>query len=145
MTIITKKTSTITVEGTHIKKNCKPVLCITTGTIYSSVSDAAYINGATLTNMSAHLNGKSNTCKGKKFCLVSNMAEYADEIAQSICTKQAKAMKYDAIVEEYRRVERANENLRRRREACEKLREQYKAEMQALAEAEAEVKALGGN
>jgi hypothetical protein len=145
MTITTKKTSTITVEGTHTNKNCKPVFCITTGAIYASVSDAASINGVTLVSMSGHLNGRYNSCKGKKFCLVSNMAEYADEIAQSMCTKNAKAIAYDNIITEQNRIKEANEKLRRHRETCEKLRQQMEAEMKALEDAEAEVKSLGLN
>ncbi len=146
MTITTKKTSTITVVGTHTNKNCKPVFCITTGEMYASVSDAAALNGATSASMSCHLSKGTKTCKGKKFCLVSKMTDYAEEIAESVVAKHSKAIAYDAMMAEKERISKANERLARHREACEKLREKMEAEMKALADAEAEVRELeGGN
>lgn len=145
MTIITKKTSTITVEGTHTKRHCKPVFCITNGKIYASVTDAAEAIGASIWAVSNTVNHKQKTTKGMKFCLVSEMTDYVEEISESINTLYPKAVKYDAIVEEYRRVDAANEKLRRQRETCEKLRKQMEVEMKALEKAEAEVKALGRN
>ena len=145
MTITTKKTSTITVEGTHTRRHCKPVFCITNGKIYASVTDAAEAIGASVWAVSNTVNRKQKTVKGIKLCLVSDMADYVEEIAESIYALHPKAIAYDAIITEQKRRDEANEKLRRHREACEKLRKQMEIEMQKLAEAEAEVKSLGMN
>lgn len=142
MTITTKKTTTITVVGTHTNKNCKPVFCITTGEIYASVYDAAAFNGATNGNMSAHLCGRSNSCKGKKFCLVANMTDHAEEIAESMSVKHTKAKAYDAIIAKQEADRKAAEELARRKENCAKLRAALEEEERLLAEAENKV---GGN
>ena len=143
MTII-KKTE-LHIEGNHTNGNCKPVFCISTGEVFSSLKDAAEQNGVSASAMSWCITGRARSCRGKKFCLVTELTEHLHEISNSITTKHQKAIKYDAIVAEYKRINKANEKLRRHRENCEKLRKQMEAEMKALAEAEAEVKELGGN
>ena len=46
------------------RKNAKPVLCIDTGLIYASLTDAAEDVGVTVTALSSCLRGKTNSCKG---------------------------------------------------------------------------------
>lgn len=143
MTII-KKTE-LHIEGNHTNGNCKPVFCITTGEIYSSVTDAAEKNGVTISAISCAVLGKTKNCNGKQFCLVTELEEHLNEISKSITTNRKKAISYDTMMAEKERISKANERLARHREACEKLRQQMEAEMKALADAEAEVKSLGVN
>ena len=50
------------------RKNAKPVLCIDTGLIYASLTDAAEDVGVTVTALSSCLRGKTNSCKGMSWC-----------------------------------------------------------------------------
>lgn len=143
MTII-KKTE-LHIEGNHTNGNCKPVFCITTGEVYASVTDAAEKNRVTVASISYAISDTTRSCKGKKFCLVTELAEHLNEISKSITTNRQKAISYDVMMAEKERINKANERLARHREACEKLREKMEAEMKALADAEAEVKSLGVN
>ena len=96
MTINIQKCSNVNVVGHHNHKNCKPVYCIDTGEIYASALDAAKANGVTLSPMSHALTGKSKTCNGKRFCFVSKMMEYLEEITEANRLRAEKVAAYDA-------------------------------------------------
>ena len=81
------------------RKNAKPVLCIDTGLIYASLTDAAEDIGVSVTALSSCLRGKTNSCKGTSWCFVKESANHIDDITGRI--RQAKDEK-DAL-KEYRR------------------------------------------
>lgn len=88
------------------RKNAKPVLCIDTGLIYASLTDAAEDVGVTVTALSSCLRGKTNSCKGMSWCFVKESANHIDDITGRI--RQANAEAEDAkdekdVLKEYRR------------------------------------------
>lgn len=88
------------------RKNAKPVLCIDTGLIYASLTDAAEDVGVTVTALSSCLRGKTNSCKGMSWCFVKESANHIDDITGRI--RQANAEAEDAkdekdALKEYRR------------------------------------------
>lgn len=100
-TITITEKATATAQGKHNNKHCKPVLCIDTGEIFSSVYDAAEHYNATISNISMACNGRSKTCKGLRFCFISRTSENIDAIVSRIKANDeilAKAAAYDAIM-----------------------------------------------
>ena len=93
--IFIQKETTIKANGIHTRKNHKPVMCITTGEVYASVLDAAKANDVSFSAMSLACCGRSNSCKGKRFCFVANVTEHLDEIAHCIRIREAKVNAYD--------------------------------------------------
>lgn len=88
------------------RKNAKPVLCIDTGLIYASLTDAAEDVGVTVTALSSCLRGKTNSCKGMSWCFVKESANHIEDITGRI--RQANAEAEDAkdekdVLKEYRR------------------------------------------
>lgn len=88
------------------RKNAKPVLCIDTGLIYASLTDAAEDVGVTVTALSSCLRGKTNSCKRMSWCFVKESANHIDDITGRI--RQANAEAEDAkdekdALKEYRR------------------------------------------
>ena len=88
------------------RKNAKPVLCIDTGLIYASLTDAAEDVGVTVTALSSCLRGKTNSCKGMSWCFVKESANHIEDITGRI--RQANAEVEDAkdekdALKEYRR------------------------------------------
>ena len=103
MTITIHEKATATAKGTKKNGNCKPVLCIDTGEVFSSVMDAAEHFGTTESAMSAVLTGKIKTCKRKQFCFVSKVSEHMDEITKRIRANAElveKAARWDAFIAE---------------------------------------------
>lgn len=98
MTINIRRATNVKAVGHHINGNSKPVFCITDGAVYASVIDAAEKTGATQSNMSAAVTGKIKTCKGKRYCFISNVMEHLDEIAENLKIRNEKVAAYDAMV-----------------------------------------------
>ena len=82
--IIISNESTMNAEGKLNNRKCKPVICIDTGEVYTSVTDAAEHNGVDVSSMSWACAGKTKLCKGKRFCFVADMSEHYEEIARHI-------------------------------------------------------------
>ena len=152
-----KKTTTITVQGEskvkttgeHFNGNAKPVFCITTGEVFASVVDAAKAIGSSQNNLSAHLNGITSHCKGKRLCFISKVTEHLDEIATEFRIRSEKVAAYDKILAEQEAAKRAAEELVRCKEELakhkaniEKLRKQLEKETASMQEAEAQLNAL---
>jgi hypothetical protein len=148
MTINIQKSTNINAIGIHMNGNAKPVFCITDGSVYASVTDAADKNGTTVASMSCAVTGKIKTCKGKRYCFISDVMRYLDEISENIKTRNEKVAAYDAIMAERRAQEEAEEAERRRKAEAQERLEKHKAkcadlaamlekEMQLLKEAEA--------
>lgn len=86
-TITMTKESTITAIGQRRNANRKEVLCITDGTLYASVTDAAEAIGVTEGAVSQNLTGLTKKCTGKRFCYAKEVNEHLGEIAYSLRTK----------------------------------------------------------
>lgn len=111
--------------GTRSNGNCKPVICITTGAIYASATDAAEKLGVSQSVLSLAASGKLRTCKGKRYCYVSQVMQYLDEICENTRVREEKVAAYDKIVT----------NEKRKQELC--VRKAKLAAMQAKLEKEA--------
>lgn len=84
--IIITGTSEMTAKGNRSNRRCKPVICIDTGVVYTSVSDAAEQNGVDQSAISMVCTGKSKFSKGKRYCFVSDMSEHYEDIAKHMRT-----------------------------------------------------------
>lgn len=142
MTINIHEKSTIKATGKCYGGNCKPVFCITTGEVFASLTDAAESIGATPSSMSWAVTGRMKTCKGKRFCLISNVTEYLDEIAETIRIREEKIAKYDAIIAEEERIKAEQERKARMAKELEDLKAQREIKMRKLTETDEAIKAL---
>lgn len=80
---------TATAIGEKRRSNAKPVLCITTGEVFASITDVCAKYHTSYSNLHHHLNSYrgQKTCKGLKFCFVSKTHEHYDEITQQMRDK----------------------------------------------------------
>lgn len=115
-------------NGIHNNKKCKPVICIDTGEVFTSAADAAEHAGVHFSMMSAACLGKVRTCKGKRYCYLSQTPENLDSIVTRL--REASAMESDA--KKWRAYQAEQEAVR-------KAEEKHAAE---LAKAEAKVAKL---
>lgn len=126
----------INAEGNLNNKHCKPVICIETGEVFTSVTDAAEYAGEYAQNMSNHLNGRRRSIKGKHYCYLSRVNESLDAIVtrlrETAAVEEAakKWMAYEAEQEAIRKVEE------KRAEEARKAEEKRQAE---IAKADAKV------
>ena len=84
----------INAEGELNSRHCKPVICVETGEVFTSVADASKAIGCYATNMSSHLTGKIRTIGGKHFCYLSKATENLDMIMTRL--RETSAMEDDA-------------------------------------------------
>lgn len=89
--------------GHRSNGNCKPIICITTGAIYASATDAAEKIGVSQSVLSMAAVGKIRTVKGKRYCYVQNVMQYLEEICENTRIREEKVAKYDKIVNTQRR------------------------------------------
>lgn len=94
-------------EGKKRTGNAKPVICIETGEVYNSVTDAAEKNGTRVDYMSSHLRGKTKTLHKKHFIYMSKATENLDtltthirEMNKNYAELEFKAKAYDAWMAE---------------------------------------------
>ena len=92
------KNSTVEANGTRSHANCKPVYCITTGKVYASALDAAEELGVSHSVLSMAAAGKLKTCKGERYCYVSQVMNHLEEIAKCSRVRTEKVAAYDKIV-----------------------------------------------
>lgn len=151
--------ATINGNGTHTFANAKPVICIETGEVFTSVLDAAEYAGVSNPSMVGHLKGRNRTCNGKHYCYLSKATESLDAIVtrlRAASVMEAKAKMWDDMMAEQE--ERRKEEERRQQaiakaeakvaslaEACAKYETKWNETMAALNEAELELEALRGN
>ena len=135
MTINIQKNATIEVHGTHTAKNHKPIFCITEFKAYASVTDAANAIGVKVSTLSHALTRKHHSCRGLKFCFVSEMAEYFEEIAEAGRKFIEKANAYDIIVAEKEKLRKAKEDKEKHEAKLVELRKAIEEETRLLAEA----------
>ena len=129
-TIIINEKATIKANGNLDSGNCKPVICIETGDVYTSATDAAKAFGTSLSNMSTCLTGKTRTVNGKRFCYLSKANESLDAIAARLretSEMETKAKMWDALMAEQEAARKAEEK---------RIEEERKAKEKRLAELE---------
>ena len=135
-TIIINEKATIEANGALTTGHCKPVICIDTGDVYTSATDAAEAIGTSISNMSFYLCGKSNTIKGKRFCYLSKVNESLNAITTRLretSEMEAKAKMWDAMMAEQEAARKAEE---KRIAEERKAEEKRKAEIAKLEERE---------
>lgn len=81
--IIVSRPAIVKGKGKRTNGNTNAVLCLTTGDIYTSCTDAAEQNGVLVGHMSLACRHK-RTAKGKKYCYVKDISLHLDEISDAI-------------------------------------------------------------
>ena len=92
--IIIQRKAIIRGKGKSCNGNTNAVLCISTGEVFTSATDAARHVGATQGHMSNACRGLKGSVKGKRYCYVKDINEHLDEVAESI----RKANMYDEFM-----------------------------------------------
>ena len=145
-------------NGTHTQKNCKPVICIDTGEVFTSCLDAAEHVGVHFTAMSSACLGKTRTCNGKRYCYLSEAAENLNSIVSRLreaTTDSEDARKwreYQAEQEAVRKEEekrqaeiaKLEEKHARQQKICERLESELLRATASMMETENELKSLKG-
>lgn len=132
-TINIHNNASINAEGKLNSKHCKPVICIETGEVFTSVSDAAIAIGCHSQDISSHLTGKRPAVKGKHFCYLYRATESLDAIVTRL--RETSTMEEDARKwREYQAEQEAKRKAEEKRIADErKAKEQYENEVKKLA------------
>lgn len=93
-TINIQNEANIKAEGNLNCYRCKPVICIETGEVFTSITDAAEKAECSMQNISAHLMGKTRSVKGKHYCYLSRVSESLDAIVTRL--RETAAVEEDA-------------------------------------------------
>lgn len=91
--------TTVSAEGSRSNGNCKAVLCLDTGEVFSSITDAAEKHNIAMCNISNVVRGVCRTAGGKRYCYLAKASEYIPEMAARLSefdSLKAKAAAYDA-------------------------------------------------
>ena len=86
-TITMTKESKVEAIGQHRNANRKEVVCLDTGTVYTSVTDAAEAIGVTPGAVSIALNTKHAKCHGKRYVFAKDIVEHLGDISASMASK----------------------------------------------------------
>ena len=155
-TINMQHEANIQAEGKLSGRKCKPIICIETGEVFSSVTDAAESVGTSVSNMSSHLTGVSRNVRGKHYCYLSRVSESLDTILARLretaaIEEDAKRWKaYEAeqeakrIAEQKRQeaIAKAKEKVARAQGIHDTLAAKYREALNTLAQAQRELEAL---
>ena len=149
----------INAEGKLNGGNCKPVVCIDTGDVFTSCFDAAESIGVHFSAMSSHLRGKTRTIHGKRYMYLSRVSEGLDTIVTRL--RETSAMEEDAkrwreYQAEQEAIRKAEEKraenianleakLARQREICERIEAELLRATERMMETETELNTLKGN
>ena len=87
--IVVSKPSIIKGKGKCNNGNTNAVMCISTGEIFTSCTDAANANNVTVGHMSTVCRGKGRSAKGKQYCYIKDIDMHLDEISDAISKKNA--------------------------------------------------------
>lgn len=156
--IIINNESTIKADGIHTNGNCKPVICIDTGEVFTSAMDAAEKIGVHFATMSATCLGKVKTCKGKHYCYLANVSENLDALTARIKylnELEAKAKAWDdlkakeeaarkAEQERKEKIEKTEAKLARHKAIIERLKAELARVEERAMETERELEELNG-
>ncbi len=82
--ISVQKESIIKGKGKRTNGNTNAVLCISTGEVFTSMSDAAEHYGVTTGNFSVACRTPNRTVKGKKFCYIKDINNHLHEVSDAI-------------------------------------------------------------
>ena len=142
MTITFHKNSVITdAKGIHTTYNNKPVMCISTGEVFASVTDAAQYAGSSVGTMSCALR-HNRPLKGKKYCFVARVTEHLDELMESAREREEKASAYNEMKTHKEKISVARDKYVKCKANVEELRRQLDEETKAMECAELELRAL---
>ena len=129
-TINIQNKANISAEGKLNSRHCKPVICLETGEVFTSVNDAAEKEGMPANNLSTHLTGKRKTFAGKHYCYLSRATESLDAIVTRL--RETSAMEEDA--RKWRAYQEEQERIRKEEEKRiadeRKAKEMYEANVQ---------------
>ena len=128
-TINIQNEANINATGKLHSKNCKPIICLETGEVFTSVTDAAKANNVYSQNMSMHLTGKRRSINGKHFCYLSRSMESLNAIVSRL--RETSTMEEDARKwREYQAEQEAIRKAEEKRIADElKAKEEYEAKV----------------
>lgn len=155
-TINMQHEANIQAEGKLSGRKCKPVICLETGEVFSSMTDAAEYTEVTTATMSNHLTGRYRSVKGKHYCYLSRVSESLDTILTRLretaaIEEDAKKWKaYEAeqeakrIAEQKRQeaIAKAKEKVARAQGIHDTLAAKYREALNTLAQAQRELEAL---
>lgn len=155
-TINMQHEANIQAEGKLSGRKCKPVICLETGEVFSSMTDAAEYTEVTTATMSNHLTGRYRSVRGKHYCYLSRVSESLDTILARLretaaIEEDAKRWKaYEAeqeakrIAEQKRQeaIAKAKEKVARAQGIHDTLAAKYREALNTLAQAQRELEAL---
>lgn len=155
-TINMQHEANIQAEGKLSGRKCKPVICLETGEVFSSMTDAAEYTEVTTATMSNHLTGRYRSVKGKHYCYLSRVSESLDTILARLretaaIEEDAKKWKaYEAeqeakrIAEQKRQeaIAKAKGKVARAKGIHDTLAAKYREALNTLAQAQRELEAL---
>ena len=155
-TINMQHEANIQAEGKLSGRKCKPVICLETGEVFSSMTDAAEYTEVTTATMSNHLTGRYRSVKGKHYCYLSRVSESLDTILTRLretaaIEEDAKKWKaYEAeqeakrIAEQKRQeaIAKAKEKVARAQGIHDTLAAKYREALNTLAQAQRELEVL---
>ena len=121
------KEALVNAKGNLNTAKTKPVICIDTGEIYTSCTDAAKANNVHFAAMSNACLGKQKTANGKRFCYVVDLPTHLEALSNSLQSKTNRLEEYGDVIAE----REAKENA----EKLRKLEEEKKQELIAKAKA----------
>lgn len=125
--------------GAKRNGNAKPVFCITNGAVYASVTDAANEASVSVPTMCQTISGKSRTCRGKRYCYVSDVMMHLDEISENLKIRNEKIAAYDAIIGREEAQRKAQEKYEKQKAKREKLLAELAKTEELMKEAEKEL------
>lgn len=142
MTINIQNASTIkNVKGIHTTYNNKPVMCITTGEVFASVTDAAHSVDSSVGTLSCALR-HNRPLKGKKYCFVARVTEHLDELMTNVREREEKVSAYNEMIARKEKIKTAKAKLAEHKANVEELRRQLDEETERMNSAEQELRAL---
>lgn len=155
-TINMQHEANIQAEGKLSGRKCKPVICLETGEVFSSVTDAAEKKGLHPAGLSNCLIGKQRTFGGKHYCYLSRVSESLDVIVARLREASADAeaaqkwKAYEAeqeakrIAEQKRQdaIVKAKEKVARAQGIHDTLAAKYREALNTLVQAQRELEAL---
>lgn len=126
----------ISASGKLNSAHCKPIICLETGEVFTSVTDAAEAFCCGSNNLSTHLTGKREHIKGYHFCYLSKATENLDMIMSRL--RETSSMEEDA--RKWREYQAEQEAIRKAEE--KRIEDERKAKEQheeAIAKAKAKI------